>query len=102
MIPSSAMPRSADSEGMLTAEFDRDWCEIYRNSGEVDRLTLASGDWIYRCDGPVNALVDLALDQGVNLSPGAIGASTTASIAALLASSRAGGIPQAVAKRPAQ
>jgi predicted dehydrogenase len=92
----------AGSEGMLTAEFDRDRCEIYRNSGEVERLTLASGDWIYRCDGPVNALVDLALDQGVNLSPGAIGASTTASIAALLASARAGGIPQAVARRPAQ
>lgn len=89
----------AGSEGVLTAEFDRDQCEIRRNSGEVERLTLETGDWTYRCDGPVNALVDLALGQGVNLSPGAIGASTSATIAALLASARAGGIPKPVSGR---
>jgi predicted dehydrogenase len=86
----------AGSDGMLTAEFDRDWCEIRRNDGTVERLDLQPGDWIYKCDGPVNALVDLALGKGRNLSPGRIGAETTATIAALLASARAGGMPQAV------
>jgi hypothetical protein len=81
---------------MLTAEFDRDWCEIRRNDGTAERLDLQSGDWVYKCDGPVNALVDLALGKGRNLSPGRIGAETTATIAALLASARAGGMPQAV------
>jgi predicted dehydrogenase len=89
----------AGSEGMLTAEFDRDWCEIRHASGETERLELAPGDWTYRCDGPVNALVDLALGHGSNLSPGTIGAATTATIAAMLASSRAGGAPQDVQGR---
>jgi len=84
------------SEGMLTAEFDRDWCEIRRNDGHIERLEIPAGDWVYKCDGPVNALVDLALGKGTNLSPGRIGAETTATIAALLASARAGGAPQRV------
>lgn len=86
----------AGSEGMLTAEFDRDWCEIRRNDGSVERLEIAAGDWIYKCDGPVNALVDLALGRGSNLSPGRIGAETTATIAAMLASARAAGAPQRI------
>lgn len=86
--------------GMLTAEFDRDWCEIRRFSGEVERLSLGKGDWIYRCDGPVDALVDLALGRGTNLSPGVIGAQTSATIAALLQSARAGGTPQPIMGRP--
>ena len=81
----------AGSNGMLTAEFDRDWCEIRHNDGRVERLDLKAGDWIYKCDGPVNALVDLALGKGSNLSPGRIGAETTATIAAMLSSSAAGG-----------
>jgi predicted dehydrogenase len=90
----------AGSDGMLTAEFDRDWCEIRRNDGSVERLDLRQGDWIYTCDGPVNALVDLALGNGKNLSSGTIGAETTATIAALLASSRAGGAPQQIMAAP--
>jgi predicted dehydrogenase len=86
----------AGSGGMLTAEFDRDFCEIRRNDGTVERLDLAAGDWTYNCRGPVNALVDLALGQGSNLSPGRIGAETTATIAAMLASARAGGTPRRV------
>ena len=57
----------------------------------VERLDLNAGDWVYKCDGPVNALVDLALGKGSNLSPGRIGAETTATIAAMLSSSAAGG-----------
>jgi hypothetical protein len=86
----------AGSDGVLNAEFDRDWCEIRRNDGSVERLDLAAGDWIYNCRGPVDALVDLALGQGRNLSPGRIGAETTATIAAFLASAKAGGAPQRV------
>lgn len=84
------------TEGMLTAELDRDWCEIRRNSGAVERLEISEGGWVYRCDGPVHALVDLALGRGKNLSPGHVGAATTATIAAMLASAAAGGTPQAI------
>lgn len=86
----------AGSEGMLTAEFDRDWCEIRRNDGSVERLDIAPDAWTYNCRGPVDALVDLALGHGTNLSPGRIGAETTATIAAMLASAKAGGTPQPV------
>ncbi len=81
----------AGSGGVLAADFDRDVCEIKRHDAPPEHLALAAGDWIYRCDGPVNALVDLALGRGANLSPGDIGAATTAAIAAMLESSRAGG-----------
>ncbi|WP_028035795.1 Gfo/Idh/MocA family protein [Chelativorans sp. J32] len=84
----------AGSEGILTAEFDRDWCEIRRVSGEVERLELQAGDWVYRCDGPVDRLVELARGAGENHSPGEIGAATTATIAAMLASARGGGRPE--------
>lgn len=86
----------AGSEGVLTAEFDRDFCEIRRNEGTVEHLEVASGDWVYNCRGPVNALVDLALGRGENRSPGEVGAATTATIAAMLASAAAGGLPQQV------
>jgi predicted dehydrogenase len=86
----------AGSEGMLIAEFDRDHCEIRRNNGDVVRLDLAAGEWIYKCDGPVNALVDLALGHGANLSPGRIGAETTSTISAMLASARLNGMPQQI------
>jgi predicted dehydrogenase len=81
----------AGSEGVLIAEFDRDFCEIRRNDGSVQKLEIPPGDWNYNCRGPVDALVDLALGKGANLSPGRIGAETTATIAAMLASSEAGG-----------
>ncbi|MBS7701023.1 MULTISPECIES: Gfo/Idh/MocA family oxidoreductase [unclassified Chelatococcus] len=85
--------------GLLTVEFDRDACEIRRFSGEVEHLPLEEGDWVYRCDGPVNTLVDLALGQGANLSPGVIGARTAATIAALLQSAAARGAVQPVLGR---
>lgn len=79
------------SEGVMTVEFDRDFGEIRRHDGHNEVLNIATGAWIYNCKGPVNALADLALGQGQNLSPGAIGARATATIAAILASGRADG-----------
>lgn len=84
------------SDGMLVAEFDRDWCEIRRFDGTTDRLDITPDDWIYRCDGPVNALVDLAQGRGRNASPGAIGAAAVSTISALLRSSHDQGQPASV------
>lgn len=93
----------AGREGMLTAEFDRDWCEIRRDDGKVRRLDVAEGEWIYHGRGPVEALVDLALggDPSLNRSPGETGATSVAVIAGLLASAAAGGAPQAIARAEA-
>ena len=86
----------AGSEGVIAAEFDRDFCEIRQVSGEVERLNLSDGDWAYRCDGPVDALVDLARNAGTNLSTSINGAQTVATIAALLQSSRQDGQVQTI------
>ncbi|WP_157959939.1 Gfo/Idh/MocA family protein [Devosia submarina] len=79
------------SEGIMVAELDRDFCEIRRHDGRNEVVAIAPGAWVYNCKGPVDALVDLALGHGQNLSPGEIGARTTATIAAMLASSQANG-----------
>lgn len=79
------------SGGVALAEFDRNAGEIRTNDAPPERLALGADDWTVRSDGPVHALVDLALGRGANLSPGEIGAQTTATIAAMLASARSGG-----------
>ena len=93
----------AGREGMLTAEFDRDWCEIRRDDGTVRRLDVAEGEWIYHGRGPVEALVDLALggDPSLNRSPGETGATSVGVIAGLLASAAAGGAPQTIKRAEA-
>ena len=90
----------AGRDGMLTAEFDRDRCEIRRDDGQVEQLAIADGDWIYHGRGPVEALVDLALGgpSELNRSPGETGATSVAVITALLASAAAGGAPQPVGR----
>lgn len=85
------------SDGMVIAEFDRDHCEFRLADKDAAPFELAPGDWIYRCDGPVDALVDLAQGKGRNASPGRIGAETVGIIAALLRSSHKGGLPEPVA-----
>lgn len=93
----------AGREGMLTAEFDRDWCEIRRDDGLVERLVIDDGAWVYHGRGPVEALVDLARGgpAELNRSPGETGATTVAVIAALLASAAAGGAPRAIGRAEA-
>jgi predicted dehydrogenase len=44
--------------------------------GKETRLELGAEAGRYDCDGPPNALVDLALGHGVNRSPGSLGART--------------------------
>lgn len=84
------------SEGIMTIEFDRDFCEIRRHDGQNEVLDIAPGAWVYNCKGPVDALVDLALGRGQNLSRGDVGAHATATIAAMLASSHADGAAVAI------
>lgn len=82
--------------GVMTVDVDRDVAELRVQGGEIRRIEVAPGAWSYHCVGPVEALVDLAQGRGANLAPGEIGAATTSIIAAMLASSRAGGATQRV------
>ena len=85
----------AGSEGIADIDVDLDRCVIERFDGTAPRLAVAPGEWIYHCRGPVHALVDLAQGRGVNQSPADIGADTTALIAAMRQSARAGAQPVA-------
>lgn len=87
----------AGRNGLLTAEFDLDRCSIRLNDGTAEDLPLAPGDWAVDSAGPVDALVDLALGRGENLSDGTIGARTTATIEAMARSAAEGGAMVAVA-----
>jgi predicted dehydrogenase len=89
------------SEGVLHLDLDRDFAELRRHDRKNRRFEVPQGQWEYDCKGPPNALVELAQGRGANLAPGEIGAATTAIIAALLQSARAGGAAVRV-ERPAE
>ena len=78
------------SEGMVSAELDRDRCEIRRFDGTDRTLPIEPGQWAVDGSRPTNMLVDLALGQGDNRSPGEIGAATVSLIEAMLRSSAKG------------
>ncbi|WP_226781597.1 Gfo/Idh/MocA family protein [Oceaniglobus trochenteri] len=59
--------------------------------GTREEAQVPKGAWFYSCEGPANALVDLALGQGTNESGGAIGAKAVETLHALVASARAEG-----------
>jgi hypothetical protein len=64
---------------------------IYRPDGEDSRLDVHPGDALYNCDGPPNALVDLALGHPVeNCSPGELGARTVEVLDGIYRSALAG------------
>ncbi len=82
------------TEGILDLEVDRNRCEIERHDGGGRVITPAPETWQYRCDGPVDRLVELARGADTeNLSPGEVGAKTVELIAALLRSAASGGQP---------
>ena len=78
------------SEGMVSAEFDRDRCEIRRFDGKDRTLPIEPGQWAVDGRRPTDTLVDLALGRGDNRSPGEIGAATVSLIEAMLRSSAKG------------
>ncbi|MCZ8097603.1 MAG: Gfo/Idh/MocA family oxidoreductase [Burkholderiales bacterium] len=79
-------------DGVLEVEFDRDRAVLRRRDGQNRTWEVPAGAWVYTCEGPPNALVDLCRGTGENLSPGETGAATVGVIAALLQSAGAGGV----------
>jgi len=75
--------RIIGSDGQLALDIDAGLVWLGRRDGEV-RLDLGHDAGLYDCDGPPNALVDLALGQPVvNCSPGELGARTVEILDAL-------------------
>jgi predicted dehydrogenase len=84
--------RAIGSEGQLLIDVEREAAWLWRDGGAVDlRLELEPDEGAYDCDGPPNALVDLALGKDVaNESPGELAARTVELLDAAYRSARSG------------
>lgn len=87
-------------QGQFRLDLDADAFHYFRTDGTDLGLQAEPGAGAYDCDGPPNALVDLALDAtATNPSPGPLGARTVQIIEALYASARSGK-PEACRPQP--
>ena len=77
--------------GMVGLDIERERLILKLADGVSEAVAVEPGQWRYSCEGPPNALVDLALGQGRNESDGAMGARTVETLHALVASARSGG-----------
>ena len=77
--------------GSVLIDIETERLMLKLSDGVSEVVEVPPGAWKYSCEGPANALVDLALGRGVNESGGEIGARAVETLAALLASARAGG-----------
>ncbi|MCY4371248.1 MAG: Gfo/Idh/MocA family oxidoreductase [bacterium] len=83
--------RIVGSAGMLSVDVGREMVYWYGNGGHEVRLDLDDHAGDYDCDGPVHALVDLALGTDVrNCSPGHVGARAVEVTEAAYRSARTG------------
>jgi predicted dehydrogenase len=83
--------RAIGSEGQFQIDLERELVRLFRAGGDESRPTLETDAGLYDCDGPPNALVDLALGREVdNCSPGELGARTVEILDAIYRSARSG------------
>jgi predicted dehydrogenase len=86
--------RAIGSEGQLLVDVEREAAWLWRDGGAVEeRLELEEDEGAYDCDGPPNALVDLALGKDVrNESPGELAARTVELLDAAYRSAQSGAL----------
>ena len=91
--------RIIGEEAMLSVDVGRELVYWYRGDGDAVRLDLDEHAGDYDCDGPVQALIDLALGKDVlNCSPGDVGARVVEVTEAAYRSARTGEVAR-VARR---
>ncbi len=79
------------SEGQLILDLERELLWVHRDDGTDIRVPMSNEAGRYRCDGPPNALIDLALGtQDTSASPGELGARTVEVLSAAYQSARTG------------
>lgn len=85
--------RAIGSEGQLHVDVEREIAWLWRNDGYEARVEIAPDGGAYDCDGPADALVDLALGKQVlNASPGELAARTVELLDAAYRSARSGAL----------
>ena len=89
--------RIVGSNGMLSVDVGRELVYWFRDGDHEVRLDLDDNAGDYDCDGPVDALVDLALGREVrNCSPGHVGARAVEVTEAAYRSARTGEVAPVV------
>jgi predicted dehydrogenase len=88
--------RAIGSEGQVHIDVERELAWLWTENGRTDiRLDLPNDAGAYDCDGPPNAIVDLALGlPAANESPGELGARTVELLDAAYRSARSGQLEQ--------
>jgi predicted dehydrogenase len=83
--------RAIGSDGQLHVDVEREQLWLYRGPDDDYRAALPENAGLYDCDGPPNALVDLALGRDVeNCSPAELGARTVEILDAAYRSAESG------------
>jgi predicted dehydrogenase len=76
--------RAVGRHGQFTLDVDGDRVHLFHTAHDEVLIKFPDGSGRYECDGPPNALVDLALGvDAENRSPGLLGAATVAVLEAL-------------------
>lgn len=78
--------------GSLLIDIESERMILKLPDGVTEDHSMPTGTWFYSCEGPANALVDVALGRGGNESTGEVGARAVETLHALIASSRADGL----------
>jgi predicted dehydrogenase len=79
------------SEGSVLLDIETERLVLKLRDGNSEVASVPPGAWKYSCEGPANALVDIALGTGKNNSDGEIGAKAVETLHAIIASGRDGG-----------
>ncbi len=88
--------RVIGSEGQFQIDLDREMVWRYRSPHDDRRVAVPPDAGVYNCQGPIDALVDLALGRDVeNCSPIELGARTVEILDAAYRSARTGRVEQA-------
>ncbi|PUB09541.1 Gfo/Idh/MocA family protein [Yoonia sediminilitoris] len=77
--------------GSLLIDIETERMILKLPDGSREDHSVAPGTWFYSCEGPANALVDVAMGKGGNESPGDVGARAVETLHALVTSAKAGG-----------
>jgi predicted dehydrogenase len=92
--------RAIGARGQIHVDLERELVWRYRPPDEDARIPLSEGDGRYTCEGPIDALVDLALGRAVtNNSPGELAARTVEILDAAYRSADSGAV-EAIALPP--
>jgi hypothetical protein len=69
---------------------------VHRNDGTSHVLDIESGEGDYSCEGPPHRFIEVIQGQGINDSPGDVGAASVELITAMFRSANNGGQPTSV------